>query len=106
MLNGDVSGIGIHAPYYRSVNEKSNVEYDISANVFSGGIEINSAYLYRNSTLNLSSRNDFHLQLGKYFDQSVTAYKSDVLTVVSSLVNASNSAYTISAILGWFDIIK
>jgi hypothetical protein len=106
MLNGDVSGIGIHAPYYRSVNEKSNVEYDISANVFSGGIEINSAYLYRNGTLNLSSRNDFHLQLGKSFDQSLTVYKSDVLTIVSSLVNASNSAYTISAILGWFDIIK
>jgi hypothetical protein len=106
MLNGDISGTGIHIPYYRSVNNKSNVEYDISANVFSGGIEINSAYLYQNGTLNLSSRNDFHLQLGKSFDQSLTVYKSDVLTVVSSLVNASNSQYTISAILGWFDIIK
>jgi hypothetical protein len=106
MLNGTPSGTGNNTPYYKSVNDKSNVEYDISANIFSGGTEINSSYLYQNGTLNLSSRNDFRLQLGKYFDQSVTAYKSDVLTVVSSLVNSSNSAYTISTILGWFDIIK
>lgn len=47
ILNGDVSGTGNNTPYYRSVNEKSNVEYDISANTLTGGSEINSTYLYQ-----------------------------------------------------------
>lgn len=105
ILNGDVSGTGNNTPYYRSVNEKSNVEYDISANTLTGGSEINSTYLYQKGTLNLSSRNDFHLQLGKYFTNDLVTYSSDVLTIVSSVVGSTN-AYNISAILGWFDIIK
>ncbi len=105
ILNGTLSGSGSNTPTFRSVNDSSNIEYDISANGISGGTEINSTYLYQKGTLNLSSKNDFNLQLGKYFTNDLVTYSSDILTIVSSVVGSTN-AYNISALLGWFDIIK
>jgi hypothetical protein len=107
ILNGTLGGTGNNAPTFRSVNALSNVEYDISANSLTGGIELNSSYIYQNAILSLSSRNDFNLQLGKYFTTNLTTYASDTLTVVTSLVKTGNgSDYNISAMLGWYDIIK
>ncbi len=106
ILNGTLGGTGNNLPTWRSVNTLSNVEYDISANSLTGGIELNSAYVYQNGVLSLSSRNDFNLQLGKYFNGDLTTYASDTLSIVSSLIKKTDSAYDISAMLGWYDIIK
>ena len=106
ILNGTVGGTGNNTPTFRSVNATSNVEYDISGNSLTGGIELNSSYIYQNAALSLTSRNDFNLQLGKYFNGDLTTYASDTLTVVTSLVKTTGSSYDISAMLGWYDIIK
>jgi hypothetical protein len=109
ILNGTLGGTGAINPVWKSPNTTSNVEYDISANRLTGGIELNSSYIYQNAALSLTSRNDFNLQLGKYFNgivDNLPTYASDTLTVVTSLVKAGTSPYTISAMLGWYDIIK
>jgi hypothetical protein len=93
-------------PNWISSGPSSNVEYDISGTVSDEiGTEINCGYITSNGVVSLSTSRDFNLQLGKYFSGSTTLYSSDTITVLVSKVGSS-SAYDVSAMLGWFDIIK
>ena len=107
LLNADITGA-----YFKDVNIDSSVQYDTSGSSVTGGIELNSGYIKAESTLDLASKNDFNLQLGKYFSLDASgnpqaySYKSDTITIVTSLVKNTNSAYSISGVIGWYDILK
>jgi len=107
LLNADVSGA-----VWQSAGSDSSVEYDISGASLIGGSQLNAGYIKSETTLNLASKNDFNLQLGKYFSTDASgnanaySYKSDVVTIATSLVKNSGSNYDIAGVVGWYDILK
>ena len=107
LLNADVSGA-----VWQSAGSDSSVEYDISGASLIGGSQLNAGYIKSQTTLNLTSKNDFNLQLGKYFSTDASGnanaytYKSDVVTISTSLVKNSGSNYDIAGVVGWYDVLK
>jgi hypothetical protein len=101
LLNADVSGA-----VWKSAGSDSSVEYDISGVSLIGGSQLNAGYIKSQTTLNLTSRNDFNLQLGKYFSSNAYSYTSDVVTIATSLVNNNGSNYDVAGVVGWYDVLK
>jgi hypothetical protein len=102
LLNADISG----TTNWQSAGSDSSVEYDISGTSITGGSQLNAGYIKSQTTLNLASKNDFNLQLGKYFSSNAYSYTSDVITITTSLVNNNGSNYSISGVVGWYDVLK
>ena len=101
LLNADITGAS-----WVSSSDAASVEYDISGTAFSGGTQLNAAYISQNTTINLVSRNDFNLQLGKSFTTNPYTYKSDTITVAVCLAAVSQSAFDVGGLIGWYDVLK
>jgi hypothetical protein len=101
LLNANITGT-----YWKSAGDDSSIEYDTTGTSLLGGTQLNSGYIKAETTLNLASRNDFNLQLGKFFSSNAYSYTSDVITIATSLVKNADSAYDITGVIGWYDVLK
>lgn len=84
-------------------DSKSNVMYDISATIVSGGELMNAGFFNQNNSIEFNSIKDFNLQLGKTLT-SASTYSADVVTVAISCVSGNNPA--VGCLIGWYEPIS
>lgn len=111
-LNADLIGVTNNASYrYKLIlngtisggswvtHSGNNVQYNISATSISGGTELNSGYLVtgvKGGSLDIGSRNEFSLQLGRTLSGT-----SDTLTLV---VSTDTAGADVAGLFEWIEL--
>ena len=78
----------------------NNVQYDISSNAISGGVEVSTGYLVngvKGNTIQFGSIEEFEIQLGR-----TQAGNSDILTIA---VQSDSAQANIAACIEWYELI-